>query len=63
MSQENVELVRRRFEAFNRGDLEAMVELTRSRRRLVGSTGRSVGGAPHVAATPACSTSRSTRRR
>jgi ketosteroid isomerase-like protein len=28
MSQENVELVRRRFEALNRGDLAAMVELT-----------------------------------
>ena len=28
MSQENVELVRRRFEAFNRGDLAAMIELT-----------------------------------
>jgi ketosteroid isomerase-like protein len=28
MSQENVELVRQRFEAFNRGDLAAMVELT-----------------------------------
>ena len=28
MSQENVELVRRRFEAFNRGDLAAMIGLT-----------------------------------
>jgi ketosteroid isomerase-like protein len=28
MSQENVELVRRRFDAFNRGDLTAMIELT-----------------------------------
>jgi ketosteroid isomerase-like protein len=28
MSQENVELVRRRFDAFNRGDLAAMIELT-----------------------------------
>jgi ketosteroid isomerase-like protein len=28
MSQENVELVRRRFEAFNRCDLAAMIELT-----------------------------------
>src|SRR3954449_7478334 len=28
MSQENVELVRRRLDAFNRGDLAAMVELT-----------------------------------
>ena len=28
MSQENVELVRCRFDAFNRGDLAAMIELT-----------------------------------
>jgi uncharacterized protein len=28
MSQENIELVRRRFDAFNRGDLAAMIELT-----------------------------------
>jgi ketosteroid isomerase-like protein len=28
MSQENIELVRRRFNAFNRGDLAAMIELT-----------------------------------
>ena len=28
MSQENVEIVRRRFEAFNRGDLPAMLALT-----------------------------------
>jgi ketosteroid isomerase-like protein len=28
MSQENVELVRRRFDAFNRGDLATMIELT-----------------------------------
>jgi ketosteroid isomerase-like protein len=28
MSKENVELVRRRFDAFNRGDLAAMIELT-----------------------------------
>jgi ketosteroid isomerase-like protein len=28
MSQENMELVRQRFEAFNRGDLAAIVELT-----------------------------------
>src|SRR4051794_12833253 len=28
MSQENVELVRRRFDAFNRGDLAAIIELT-----------------------------------
>jgi uncharacterized protein len=28
MSQENMELVRQRFDAFNRGDLAAMIELT-----------------------------------
>jgi len=47
MSQENVELVRRRFEAFNRGDMAAMVELTDPAAVWWDRPDDPVGGSPH----------------
>ena len=47
MSQENLELVRRRFDAFNRGDLAAMIELTDPDAVWWDRSDDPTGGAPH----------------
>ena len=47
MSQQNVELVRQRFEAFNRGDLAAMVDLTDPAAVWWDRSDDPWGGAPH----------------
>ena len=47
MSQENVELVRRRFDAFNRCDLEAMIELTDPDAVWWDRSDDPFGGTPH----------------
>ena len=41
MSEENVEIVRRCIEAWNRGDIEALLGFSDPRHRVVESAGRS----------------------